>query len=375
MALLPSGMLQSLTMTLEILLRGVGVTLSLTLMMVVAARGGWRRRLDMLALLACVAAYIVCSAPARPCCGSPVSLPLILGAIGFPFAFWRLARVVLEDDPSVPQAAWAALAVLLTSGVFAAVDYLAFSATWRMAFGAIHKVAAFGFVGAALFRAWRSWDGDLVEQRRQLRWMLMAYLGLYALVVLAAEVYLLGQQPPAWLDALNTAMIDLTLLASLLFLVEVRAQAVQVLFDPAETKPDPVPSPPAVDSDGPLLGRLHALMDEEKLYREQELAVRGFAARLDVPEYILRRLIHDRLGYRNFAAFVNEYRLREVRRQLADPTLDRRPILTLALEAGFGSIGPFNRIFRERYALTPSEFRARRAEYPTASPAATDTAA
>ena len=348
--------------------------MSLALILVVAVRGGWRRRLDLLALVACVAAYIVCSAPTRPCCSSPASLPLILGAIAFPFAFWRLARVVLEDDPGIPRAAWAGLAVLLMSGLFAAADYLAFPAAWRAAFGVVHKVAAFGFVGVALFRAWRSWDDDLVEQRRQLRRILMGYLGLYALVVLVAEVYLVGLPAPVWLDAMNIAMIDVTLLASLLFLMEVRPQSAHVLFDPAETKPEPVQSQPAVDGDEPLLGRLHTLMNEEKLYREQELTVRGFAARLDAPEYILRRLIHDRLGYRNFAAFVNEYRLREVSRQLADPALDRRPILTLALEAGFGSVGPFNRIFRDRYALTPSEFRARRAGCPAVSPAATDRA-
>jgi AraC-like DNA-binding protein len=109
-------------------------------------------------------------------------------------------------------------------------------------------------------------------------------------------------------------------------------------------------------------------MNDERLYRDQDLSVGSLAARLAVPEYVLRRLIHNRLGCRNFAAFVNEYRLREVHERLSDPGLDRRPILTLALEAGFGSVGPFNRIFRDRYGMTPSEFRARKlSETTTAS--------
>jgi len=86
--------------------------------------------------------------------------------------------------------------------------------------------------------------------------------------------------------------------------------------------------------------------------------VRSLAQRVGTPEYLLRRLIHERLGHRNFAAFVNERRLREVAERLADPRLARRPILTLALEAGFGSIGPFNRAFRERYGVTPTAYRA-----------------
>lgn len=77
-----------------------------------------------------------------------------------------------------------------------------------------------------------------------------------------------------------------------------------------------------------------------------------------MPEYVLRRLINERLGHRNFAAFVNEYRLREVSERLADRAVDRRPILTLALESGFGSIGPFNRAFRDRFGVTPTQFRA-----------------
>jgi len=75
----------------------------------------------------------------------------------------------------------------------------------------------------------------------------------------------------------------------------------------------------------------------------------------------LRELIHSQLGYRNFPAYVNDHRLQEVEQKLADPAFDRRPILTLALEAGFGSIGPFNRAFRERHGVTPSAFRAQRA--------------
>jgi len=35
------------------------------------------------------------------------------------------------------------------------------------------------------------------------------------------------------------------------------------------------------------------------------------------------------------------------------------PVLTLALDAGFNSLGPFNRAFKAATGLTPSEFRRR----------------
>jgi len=42
---------------------------------------------------------------------------------------------------------------------------------------------------------------------------------------------------------------------------------------------------------------------------------------------------------------------------LADPARRDRPVLTVALEAGFQSIGPFNRAFKAATGLTPTEYR------------------
>lgn len=98
-------------------------------------------------------------------------------------------------------------------------------------------------------------------------------------------------------------------------------------------------------------------MAGERAYRTEDLTVAGLARRLAVPEYRLRRLINRRLGYRNFNAFVNGFRLDEARAALADPARRQLPVLTIALDAGFQSIGPFNRAFKAATGLTPTEFR------------------
>jgi AraC-like DNA-binding protein len=82
----------------------------------------------------------------------------------------------------------------------------------------------------------------------------------------------------------------------------------------------------------------------------------------------LRELINGRLGFRNFASYVNAFRAEEVRRRLLDPRQDEIPILTLALEAGFGSIVAFNRAFKDRYGSTPSAYRAENRGATLASP-------
>ena len=71
----------------------------------------------------------------------------------------------------------------------------------------------------------------------------------------------------------------------------------------------------------------------------------------------MRRVINRGLRFRNFNDFLHTHRLKEAAERLGDPQLQRIPILTIALEVGYGSIGPFNRAFKERFGVTPTEYR------------------
>jgi AraC-like DNA-binding protein len=106
-----------------------------------------------------------------------------------------------------------------------------------------------------------------------------------------------------------------------------------------------------------LRDRLLELMRVEKPYRHESLTIALLARRLDLPEYRLRRIINQQLGYRNFNAFLNDFRIQDACRILADPSQERLPILNLALDLGYGSPGPFNRAFRARTGQTPTEYR------------------
>lgn len=108
-----------------------------------------------------------------------------------------------------------------------------------------------------------------------------------------------------------------------------------------------------------LAEALQQLMAVQHLYREEDLGMARLAQRLGTPEYRLRRLIHHHLGHRNFSAYINGWRLAEARAVLADPARRERPVLSIALDAGFQSIGPFNRAFKAATGLTPTEFRRR----------------
>ena len=110
-----------------------------------------------------------------------------------------------------------------------------------------------------------------------------------------------------------------------------------------------------VDPD--LLAQLERLMKVERLYRQEGLTIGTLAARLGLSEQRLRRTINRGLGYRNFNEYLNRHRLADAKQALADPTQADVPILTIALDSGFQSLGPFNRAFKAETGMTPSEFR------------------
>jgi AraC-like DNA-binding protein len=113
--------------------------------------------------------------------------------------------------------------------------------------------------------------------------------------------------------------------------------------------------------DTPLLDTLRRLMEEDRIYRAEGLSIAALALKMGIPEYRLRRLINQRLGHRNFSSFVNRYRLADAMTALRDPAQAVVPILTIALDAGFQSLGPFNRAFKAETGLTPTEYRRRHA--------------
>jgi AraC-like DNA-binding protein len=98
-------------------------------------------------------------------------------------------------------------------------------------------------------------------------------------------------------------------------------------------------------------------LDKDEVWREEGLTIGALASRLGAAEHHLRRLINEDLGYRNFAAFLNERRIAAAQDALADPQKSRLAISTVAYEVGFRSLAPFNRAFREITGKTPSDWR------------------
>lgn len=119
------------------------------------------------------------------------------------------------------------------------------------------------------------------------------------------------------------------------------------------------PKRKAIAPDLQLGEQLVSLMRENHLYMEADLRVADLARLTGEPEYKVTQCITGMLGFPNFNQMVNSYRIAEAKHRLVDPALAHLPILTIALDCGFGSIGPFNRAFKTDTGMTPQEYRRR----------------
>jgi len=108
---------------------------------------------------------------------------------------------------------------------------------------------------------------------------------------------------------------------------------------------------------GKLAADLTELLVEDRVFLNPDIKVSDLARQLRSPEYKVTRCITGPLGFSNFNQMVNAYRVEEAKRLLSDARFDECSILTIAMDSGFGSIGPFNRAFKLRTGQTPLAFR------------------
>lgn len=298
------------------------------------------------------AAYAVCSTPGLHARAGLWAAPLVALAVGNNLVFWLFARALFSDDGAVRvrplhALAWTAIAALGVSGALGLAP-----ARWQDGIGVTLSLQALAFAGLAVSQTVGSWAADLVEPRRRLRVFIVAASAAHiALTAMAGLSPRLDVAPLVRLaDAVTLAAIALIVAWSVL-----RVSAAAMLLAPDEARARPATA--LEPGDAVLLQRLDREMAVERAYRQDGLTIGGLAHRLGVPEYRLRRAINQGLGQRNFAAYLNGFRIGEARAALADPAQAPVPILTIALDAGFGSLGPFNRAFKAETGLTPTAYR------------------
>ena len=284
--------------------------------------------------------------------GTIAGLALSTCGAATPGIFWLFAKAWFNDETQIRARDLALVGLAALNSLVMFISFADGGIINQIA-GTLFRGSMLVFASAALWEAWRGREGDLIESRRRLRPRLVAAVAFYVVAIALAQiaVYNLGM-PGGVLGIVNGSIVAI----SLGFCAAMFGMRQADLFGPVAAARSGA-ARPAVD--GPLADKLRRHMDAHKAWRDEGLTIARLAAQLGEQEYRLRRTINGQLGHRNFSAFLNGYRLAEVKAALADPAQRGVPIMTIALDAGFGSLGPFNRAFREAEGMTPSEFRAR----------------
>ncbi|GIL02071.1 MAG: transcriptional regulator [Alphaproteobacteria bacterium] len=294
-----------------------------------------------------VAAYILLSfAPVAAALG-PAALALVPLAVFNPAFFWCFALAIFDD--AFEWRWWHGLPFALL---------LAFLLI-RLAAGpvgfplmVVPQALVLLLLAHVVVLAIRDIGGDLVDARRRLRVALAVLIPMVGIPTAAAEIYETRAALPGWLGSLQAVVILALSFLFALWITRIRAE--MLVPGGAGPRPQPERLGPA---DRIELDRLRALV-AQGVCLEPGLSIGSLGALVAIPEHRVRRLINQGLGYRNFAAFLNDHRIDEARRRLADPARAREQVITIAFELGYASLAPFNRAFRERVGMSPTEFRA-----------------
>ncbi|MGP4843453.1 helix-turn-helix transcriptional regulator [Marinobacter sp. 1Y8] len=197
------------------------------------------------------------------------------------------------------------------------------------------------------------WRDDLVEARRRARLILLLIVGgAVGWAAVSLNMGLSGYYT-------NSVIVAIAAFSTAYFLLQGR----QGVFAVAGTE---ARSPAETDADKMVIAQEDKpsnTADEKRLrdvmakgyYSTERLTLAMLAAETGMPEYRLRSMINQTLGYRNFNDYINQLRIADAAVRLKSEP--ETPVLNISLDVGYRTLSSFNRAFREITGTTPTAYR------------------
>ena len=337
------------SLLLEALLRGATAGI-LLVSASLFARGAKGLGVELLgaAFFVATAAYTIISSPAFFEAVGPLQLPFVALATLNSVFFWWFATALFDDD--FRWESWRFIPLGLIAGLFILRTFTSQLVPGTQDGNLIQQAIVVSMILHVLWLVLAHRHDDLVERRRAFRLVFSVLAGLFGLIIAVGEIAI-GEGPPPPTITLWHAFTLLALTFGLAVWILPPVRFLERVEPVSTTTSSNIT--PQEQADLKVLTRCM----EEGAYRQERLTIGTLASEVNLPEHRLRRLINGVLGYRNFSAFLNEYRLAEARKILSDQQQARKQITEIALDLGYGSVGPFNRAFKAATGTTPSEFR------------------
>lgn len=280
---------------------------------------------------------------------------LIIGLASTPnlILLWLFIRSLFEDNFVIGLPEWSIGGAYLVLMIW---ERLALADIWPMprVVALILGLFSLSLMGHLVVSLLRGRAIDLVEGRRKSRlWIVGAIIAAGIISVLAQNS--VNLIPADWARLISLLSIGVATLIITVYVAPPELEALQ--FDRRSNK---APSRQSLTAKDKIhYDKLVSHMEDNKAYLDPKLTINKLARELGLGEHALRALINQRLGYRNYTDFINQYRIAHAKSAFEDPEKAHIPILTIAMDSGYNSLSAFNRAFRLIEDETPSEFRKR----------------
>ena len=242
------------------------------------------------------------------------------------------------------------------------------------------SLAAYTAFAVHRLRCWRRVLHDQVanDERVSLSWLSFVLMLFAAVATLVLAMVAAGPRAPIPVDsAISIAMVAFALAVGVAGLrqpalfstsrsreddksgdaLSGRTGAVQAAAAAVDAKipimESPRPRNVSADQAAALREKLEQEMKVGHLYRDHELSLARLARAVGATPHQVSEVLNTTLGC-TFYEFVNLHRIEAVKRDLLEGS---RPMLDLALEAGFSNKSTFNKVFKDHTGQTPSAFR------------------
>ncbi len=104
-----------------------------------------------------------------------------------------------------------------------------------------------------------------------------------------------------------------------------------------------------------LKEKLLYLLENEKIYRQNNISLEILSQRLDTTRHNTSQVINEHFGL-NFFEIINKYRIEEARLILENDKQNNMNIIDVAYEVGFNNKVTFNKSFKKILSLTPTQY-------------------
>lgn len=102
--------------------------------------------------------------------------------------------------------------------------------------------------------------------------------------------------------------------------------------------------------------KLTELLENQKLYRDESINLTELADKMGISNKRLSELLNQYLNI-SFYNLINDYRIEEVKERIKSEEAEKYTLISIAFDSGFQSKASFNRIFKQKTGLSPSEYR------------------